>query len=599
MLGKLKPAAGLRAAFATLFSVVGPERPRIVASLALAVFASLMYVGLPLLIRPITHDFIEGDSAQALDALYRAALGIVVLLVVQNSLLGSLTWLQATTGERIARRLRAQVYRALLGAKQEAVAGVRRGEIASRIGNDVSIVQGLATTQLTGLVRSLVLFAVGVGLMLYLQRLVTVQALLGAGFVGLCAGLAIGPVKRLSVQLQQLRAEMSAEAVEAFTNRVVIVLFGGRETAMRRFTSLLDQAYTVVCRRATVNGFVMACINVVGTVVFGLILFSEAVRVADGVLTFADFISYFTAVMLMASGAGQASGSVNGMVQGFAGLRRVLSLAALPLEDPAFSAPAACGAGEPFASRTIAFENVTFTHAGARAPALDGVSLTIPARTLFGIAGPSGSGKSTLASLLLRLETPQRGRILVDGADIRSISLARHRDALAFVPQDPYVFAATIEENIVFGRPGVSREAMERAAAQAGVASFVKRLRLGYDTQIAEGGNSLSRGECQRIAIARALICDPEILVLDEPTASLDGENERAFLTALDSFRRDRTVILITHRLDLLAAADAVAVLLDGVLVEHGTFLELLARRGTFAQLYGSHHHASTEAIAV
>jgi ATP-binding cassette subfamily B protein len=597
MLGKLKPAAGLRAAFATLFAVVGPERPRIAGSIALAVAGSLLYLGLPLLIRPITHDFIEGDSAQALDALYRAALGILVLLVLQNALLGSLTWLQTTTGERIARRLRAQVYRALLGAKQEAVAGVRRGEIASRIGNDVSIVQALATTQLTGLIRSLVLFAAGVGLMLYLQRLVTLQALFGAAFVGLCAGLAIGPVKRLSVRLQQLRAEMSSEAVEAFTNRVVIVLFGGRETAMRRFTRLLDEAYGVVCRRATVNGFVMACINVVGTVVFGLIIFSEALRVATGVLPFADFISYLTAVMLMASGAGQASGSVNGMVQGFAGLRRVLALAALPLEDA--SAAATGPSGVPFAARAITLEDVTFAHAGAKAPALDGVSLTIPAQTLFGITGPSGSGKSTLASLLLRLEAPQRGRILVDGTDVRSIPLGRYREALSFVPQDPYVFAATIEENIVFGRAGVSREAMERAAAQAGVASFVKRLRLSYDTPVAEGGNSLSRGECQRIAIARALIGDPEVLVLDEPTASLDGENERAFLAALERFRHGRTVILITHRLDLLAAADAVAVLLDGALVEHGTFSELLARRGTFAQLYGSHHNAPPEALAV
>jgi ABC-type multidrug transport system fused ATPase/permease subunit len=230
---------------------------------------------------------------------------------------------------------------------------------------------------------------------------------------------------------------------------------------------------------------------------------------------------------------------------------------------------------------------------------LAGLDLRVPAATTMAIVGPTGAGKSTLLSLLLRLYDADAGAITVDGTDLRRFGLASLRERIALVPQDPWIMDGSIRDNIAFGRPAASDEEVLAAAQLALVDEFASRLPGGYDSPAGEGGGHLSGGQKRRIAIARALLRDTAILLLDEPTTGLDAHAEAEVLAAIRSAARGRTVILVTHSLAMAGVADRVAVLRDGVIVEEGTPAELLAGEGAYHRLWTAQRSAEPVLIGV
>jgi ATP-binding cassette, subfamily C, bacterial CydD len=239
-------------------------------------------------------------------------------------------------------------------------------------------------------------------------------------------------------------------------------------------------------------------------------------------------------------------------------------------------------------SPSIEFAGVSYTYPGRERPALDNVTLTLPAGSRTALVGPSGAGKSTLAALLLRFAEPGAGMIAVDGAPLAGVSPERWRDRVAYVPQHPHLFAGTARENLLLARPGATTAEVARAAELAGAAGFIARLPRGYDTPLGEGGARLSRGQAQRLALARAFLRDAPLLILDEPTASLDPETEGAVRRALVILARGRTVLVIAHRLNTARDADRIVVLDVGRVVEVGAHAELLAAGGRYAALVGA-----------
>jgi ATP-binding cassette subfamily B protein len=233
----------------------------------------------------------------------------------------------------------------------------------------------------------------------------------------------------------------------------------------------------------------------------------------------------------------------------------------------------------------VRFEEVSlsFDRGG---PVLDGVSLAIEAGETLAVVGPSGSGKSTIADLLLRLLDPDAGTVRLDGHDLRSVRLTDLRRHVVLVDQEPFVFHASIAENLRYARPDASQGDLEEAARAAGIDSFIHGLPLKYDTPVGERGTALSAGERQRIAIARAFLADPAVLVLDEPTASLDPVSERQVIAGYEAIMKGRTTILISHRLELATQADRVVVLDGAKIVESGTPEDLHQRGGAFARLF-------------
>lgn len=233
----------------------------------------------------------------------------------------------------------------------------------------------------------------------------------------------------------------------------------------------------------------------------------------------------------------------------------------------------------------VVFDNVTFTYPGRDRPALDGVSLRLAAGRTTAVVGPSGAGKSTLTRLLLRHFDPGGGRELFDGVDVRDVALAELRAGVAVVSQEVYLFHGTVAENIAYGRAGASRSAIEEAARAAHAHEFIAELPDGYDTVIGERGLRLSGGQRQRLAIARALLADAPLLILDEATSTVDVAAERAVVQALRRVRADRTVLVIAHRLSTVADADHVVVLNEGRVAEAADPARLLAARGAYARL--------------
>jgi ABC-type multidrug transport system fused ATPase/permease subunit len=233
----------------------------------------------------------------------------------------------------------------------------------------------------------------------------------------------------------------------------------------------------------------------------------------------------------------------------------------------------------------IQLDNVTFGYTPGRA-VLRGISATIGAGSTVALVGSSGAGKTTLVSLLMRFYDPDTGRVTLDGRDLRSVTLRYLRRNVALVLQEPILFAASIRENIAYGRPGATDDEVRAAAGAAGAARFIEALPKGYDTQIGERGVSLSGGQRQRLSIARAFLQNAPVLIMDEPTSALDAETEAALLRTLEELKRGRTTIIIAHRLSTIRGADTILVLDEGQIVESGSHDELLIRHGRYARLY-------------
>jgi subfamily B ATP-binding cassette protein MsbA len=310
------------------------------------------------------------------------------------------------------------------------------------------------------------------------------------------------------------------------------------------------------------------------------VLYLAVRQVLDKDVLVGDFVTFLVAII-------SASQSLRSMTNGFGPMQQGISAGAgifevldMPNEPAGGDRPLRRSSG------AVEFRDVHFEYAAEKGIVLHGINVRIEPRTTLAIVGKSGSGKSTLVSLLPRFYDPQRGAVLLDGVDIREYSTADVRKQVSIVSQDVVLFNDTIRNNIAFGMQNVSSEAIEAAARAAYVLEFTQDLPDGLDTQVGDRGSQLSGGQKQRVAIARALLKDAPILVLDEATSALDTESERRVQEALETLKRDRTTLVIAHRLSTVERADRIIVMHEGQIIESGTHAELLAHNGQYAALY-------------
>src|SRR4051794_12501456 len=373
-------------------------------------------------------------------------------------------------------------------------------------------------------------------------------------------------------EVQQRIAELTAEAEENISGVRVVKAFAREDRQLERFNNRTARVFEQAMVSTRLQAFYNPLIGFLPQLGLAVVLVVGGRRVVHGSLSIGDFTAFYAYLLRLLSPMrtlGMSLGMAQRATAAGARLFEILDRA------PRITAPAGAP-GLPEGSGAVRFEHVTLRYEGQDAPALHDVSLEVPAGRTVALVGATGSGKTTLVQLLPRLYDPIAGAVFVDGADVRSVNPASLRAAIAVVDDAPFLFSASVRENIAYARPEASFEEVEVAARRAQAHDFIERLPEGYETRIGERGLTLSGGQRQRVAIARAFLADPRILILDDATSSVDASTEQEIKTALREVMQGRTTFVIAHRLSTIALADEIVVLEDGELIAHGTHDELL-----------------------
>ena len=513
-------------------------------------------------------------------------LGACAALVIIYAALGAANvFANVTTiriGQRMVRDLRSDLYAHLHRLSMAFHSRAQAGDLLYRVTADTFALQALTMNCLFPAVSALILL---VGMSVVMVQLDAELTLLALGVCPILL-LAIG---RLNRQISAAAGEMRERESEVFgvVQRAmgamrVIQAFTREDDEHRRFMTASERSLAAGLRLYTLQTFYSGVVNLVIALGTAAVVWVGARHVLDSTLTVGSlvvFISYLAALY----------GPINNMFQVYGlaqsarvGVRRVLDVLDVErdLPDGDRSFPSGGARGE------VVWEDVDFQYATG-GPLIHNVSLRVAPGQRVAVVGPTGAGKSTLLSLLPRFYDPTRGRVLVDGHDVREYRLASLRRQIAMVLQPPLLFPVSLRENIAFGRPDGKMDEIIAAAKAARIHEMIEQLPRGYDTSVAEQGVSLSEGEKQRLTIARAILRDSPILILDEPTSALDPETEALVMVALERLQAGRTTFIIAHRLSTVRTADLIVVIKEGRMVEQGTLSELLERKGAFAAMYG------------
>jgi ATP-binding cassette, subfamily B, bacterial MsbA len=565
--------------FIRLIRYLKPYRMRLVAAFVCSGLVAAFSGAYAWLVKPVLDEIFINKNETLLFAL---PLALFAVSVLKSAFSYGQNYLMNYVGNQVITDIRQELFGKLIRLPVKYHDANTSGRLVSRVVNDVTLMANAIAGVLKDVFQQGLTFLAMLGVIFYQNwRL--------GGLSVIVIPLAVFTMIRMGKRLRALAAsgqermgDMASTLQETLSGIRMVKAYGREDAEAERFRESNRAFLNTTMKAIQVSSLGSSHMEVIGVVGVAAIIWYGGSLVIHGEMTPGAFFSFLTAMFMAFTPIRRLSGSNNTIQQALAAAERVFSVIDLETEQQTDRGQVVM----PPIRQSVAYEDVTFLYEGQTVPALVDIDLVIRAGEMVAVVGSSGSGKTTLANLLPRFYDPTAGRLLIDGIDIQSFTLASLRAQIGIVSQEVVLFDDTVLNNIAFGKQHASEAAIVQAAKLAYAHEFVQRLPQGYGTMVGEKGVKLSGGERQRLAIARAILRDPPLLILDEATSALDTESERVVQLALSNLMEHRTTLVIAHRLSTIQRADRIVVMDRGAIVEMGTHDELLIRDGQYKRLH-------------
>jgi subfamily B ATP-binding cassette protein MsbA len=576
--GKLKPRLIEFKPYLRVLKYCRPYTRRIIPAVMCAMLASMLET-VPM--GGVKYVLDKVLATKNFTLMYVIIAGVLMSTIMKVALVYGSSYLSTWVGNKVIIDIRLQLYDKTQKLSFRVLYKRRIGEFISRITNDVSMLQGILVQVALDTFRNVFTVLSMLGCMLYLNWRLTMIAFMIIPVATFAMDKVGSRLRSVGAAIQEQLAQLSAIAIEAMSAIRVVRAFATEEAEFRRFADKNVGFFRATVSGVQMRGVLDGVMELVQYIALVIVLMVGSYFVTTGQFTTGDLMAFCLALATMARPLQAMSRTVAQLRGGIASADRVFEILDEPEEIKMSDTPVILGdmRGE------IKFDGVSFEYEKG-IPVLADLDFTVRPGERVAIVGVTGAGKSTIVDLILRFYDPTRGRILIDGVDLRELDIYDFRRRIGFVPQDPVLMKGTIGGNISYGLDDCPDEAIMQAARRAGIDGFISSLPNKYDTEVGERGVTLSGGQRQRVAIARAIVRDPAILLMDEATSSLDSLVESQIQGAMNDAMRGRTSVVIAHRLSTIRESDRILVIAGGRIVEKGSHDELLKLRGHYYDLH-------------
>ncbi len=561
-----------------LLAYIKPYKKRLAAAVVCIIMAAGANLYLPWIIKDMIDDVLMSKDMLMLNLI---AAGILVVMFTRGVFYYGQSYLVSYVGQRVIIDVRSVLFRKFQKMPLSYYDRQQTGTVMSYITNDVAAMQSAIVDNLIELVTESSILIGSLAMMIYLDWKLSLLTLMTIPLVGFAMKIFGRKLKRSSTVIQERAAEITSLLQESISAIRVVKSFVRETYEIKRFEEQNWRNFQAAMKNVKLSSLLTPTVEFLAAIAVTFIVWFGGYEVVNEVITAGELVAFLTYAVNLANPVKRLSRVYAAIQRAMAAADRVFSV--MDLDEKIIDVPGAKPL--PPIKGEVEFRDITFSYKEGQ-PALQHISLKAEPGQMIALVGPSGSGKSTIASLIPRFYDVDSGTISIDGHDIRQVTADSLREQIGLVPQETMLFSTTVMENIRYGRLDATDEEVIEAARAANAEEFIKDLPEGYNTRLGERGLNLSGGQRQRLAIARAILKNPRVLILDEATSALDTESEKIVQDALDKLMVGRTSFVIAHRLSTIFNADQIFVVENGHLREHGTHEELLAAGGLYSNLY-------------